>query len=217
MGTFSPSQQLHVRKDQDANTFILVQNATNGLNANAVVRTQADVAVQNFQSHAQSRTLAPLGRPSRRLERVPRLPGQRPRHGHLRAHPLHPRHCRHRPHDLRRRLQPHRLRSHDGQSDSASFLDASSRVLKQDVRPLGPAAAADALAGLEPVTFAYTGAPGDERVGFIAEDVPELVATPSRQTLSALEIVAVLTRVVQEQQQAIAELTARLTALEAKP
>jgi hypothetical protein len=58
--------------------------------------------------------------------------------------------------------------------------------------------------------------------------VPELVATPGRQTLNALEIVAVLTRVVKEQQQAIqaqrtesqralAELTARLTALEARP
>jgi hypothetical protein len=67
------------------------------------------------------------------------------------------------------------------------------------------------------VTFAYTGAPGDPRVGFVAEDVPELVATPGRQTLSALEIVAVLTQVVKEQQKAIVELTARLGALEARP
>jgi hypothetical protein len=78
-------------------------------------------------------------------------------------------------------------------------------------------AAADALAGLEPVTFAYRDVPGDGRVGFIAEDVPELVATPGRQTLSALEIVAVLTKVVQDQQKAIAELTARLGALETRP
>jgi hypothetical protein len=118
-----------------------------------------------------------------------------------------------------------------GQYDGNSFLDASSRSLKQDVRPLGPDAAKDALAGLEPVTFAYTGAPGDPRVGFVAEDVPELVATPDRKTLSALEIVAVLTKVVKEQQRAaqeqqrvaqaqqaaIAELTARLAAMEAKP
>jgi hypothetical protein len=53
------------------------------------------------------------------------------------------------------------------------------------------------------VTFACTATPGDPRVGFVAEDVPALVATPGRQTLSALEIVAVLTRVVKEQQQAI--------------
>jgi hypothetical protein len=111
-----------------------------------------------------------------------------------------------------------------GQYDGNSFLDASSRTLKQDIRPLMPDAAKDALAGLEPVTFAYTGASGDPRVGFVAEDVPELVATPGRQTLSALEIVAVLTKVVQEQQRtvqeqqkAIAELTARLSVLEARP
>jgi hypothetical protein len=118
-----------------------------------------------------------------------------------------------------------------GQYNGASFLDASSRALEQDIRPLGPAAAAEALAGLEPVTFAYRGAPGDGRVGFIAEDVPELVATPGRQTLSALEVVAVLTKVVQEQQgameeqqkvvqeqqKALADLAARLGALETRP
>jgi hypothetical protein len=78
------------------------------------------------------------------------------------------------------------------------------------------------------VTFAYRDAPGDPRVGFIAEDVPDLVARPGRTTLSALEIVAVLTKVVQEQQRAmeqqqqehqkaVAELTARVRALEPRP
>jgi hypothetical protein len=117
-----------------------------------------------------------------------------------------------------------KIGSHAAQYDGNSFNDASSRTLKQDIRSLDSGAAADALAGLEPVTFAYTGAPGDPRVGFIAEDVPELVATPGRQTLSPLEIVAVLTKVVQEQQKvvkeqqkALAELTARLATLEARP
>ena len=78
------------------------------------------------------------------------------------------------------------------------------------------------------MTFAYRDAPGDPRVGFIAEDVPDLVARPGRTTLSALEIVAVLTKVVQEQQRAmeqqqqehqkaVAELTARVRALEPRP
>jgi hypothetical protein len=52
-------------------------------------------------------------------------------------------------------------------------------------------------------------------VGFVAEDVPDLVARPDRKTLSPMDIVAVLTRVVQEQQQRIEELTAKLAALEA--
>lgn len=37
-------------------------------------------------------------------------------------------------------------------------------------------------------------------MGFIAEDVPDLVATPNRKSLSPMDIVAVLTKVVQEQQ-----------------
>jgi hypothetical protein len=37
-------------------------------------------------------------------------------------------------------------------------------------------------------------------VGFIAEDVPDLVATKDRKGLSPMDIVAVLTKVVQEQQ-----------------
>ena len=48
--------------------------------------------------------------------------------------------------------------------------------------------------------------PGEMTVGFIAEDVPDLVATASRKTLSGLDIVAVLTRVVQQQQDVIAGL-----------
>ena len=48
------------------------------------------------------------------------------------------------------------------------------------------------------------------RAGFIAEDVPELVASADRQSLSAMDFVAVLTRVVQFQQRQISELSERL-------
>ncbi len=43
-------------------------------------------------------------------------------------------------------------------------------------------------------------------MGFIAEDVPELVATKDRKGLSPMDIVAVLTKVVQRQQKEIEEL-----------
>jgi len=46
----------------------------------------------------------------------------------------------------------------------------------------------------------------DEYVGFIAEDVPELVATKDRKGLAPMDITAVLTKVVQEQQRMIEEL-----------
>ena len=62
------------------------------------------------------------------------------------------------------------------------------------------------LCGLRPVTFKYID--GDEaRAGFIAEEVPDLLATGDRTSLSPMEIVAVLTRVVQDQQRQIQELS----------
>jgi FtsZ-binding cell division protein ZapB len=96
-------------------------------------------------------------------------------------------------------------------------------------------------AALEPVRYVYRNSRDEEYVGFIAEDVPELVATNDRKSLAAMDIVAVLTKVVKElkaeneqlkkemanlklahveQQQKLAELevanAARLAALEGK-
>ena len=54
----------------------------------------------------------------------------------------------------------------------------------------------------------------ESHIGFIAEDVPDLVATSDRQGLSSMDIVAVLTRVIQAQQQHIEALETRLDAVE---
>jgi len=88
--------------------------------------------------------------------------------------------------------------------------------VKQDIHDLDGNAAFDAFKALQPVTFAYKTAPDQTRVGFIAEDVPALVATPDRKGLSSMDIVAVLTKVVQEQQRAIDDMQARLQQLEKK-
>jgi len=53
------------------------------------------------------------------------------------------------------------------------------------------------------VTYRYKLNDEDPHVGFIAEEVPDLVATKDRKGLSAMEIVAVLTGVVKEQQKMI--------------
>jgi hypothetical protein len=84
-----------------------------------------------------------------------------------------------------------------------AWQSVSSRAAKHDIRPLEPAAALAALHGLEPVRFYYQAEPSDEYVGFVAEDVPDLVATADRQRLGPLDIVAVLTKVVQQQQAAM--------------
>ena len=48
--------------------------------------------------------------------------------------------------------------------------------------------------------------PKNKKIGFIAEDVPDLVATEDRKGLSALQIVSALTKVVQSQQKEIQQL-----------
>ncbi len=99
-------------------------------------------------------------------------------------------------------------------SAGGAWTNASSIAFKQNVQALGLADARRALADLRPVSFAYKADPGEEHLGFIAEEVPELVATGDRQGLSPMDIVAVLTRVVQEQQKTIAELRERVEQLE---
>ncbi|HKS23845.1 MAG TPA: tail fiber domain-containing protein [Thermoanaerobaculia bacterium] len=100
--------------------------------------------------------------------------------------------------------------------DAGVWVDASSRTFKQDIHDLDRDAAFDALRQLQPVTFAYKSKPTDTHVGFIAEDVPQLVARPDRTGLSPMDIVAVLTKVVQEQEKTIADLRTRLEQLEKK-
>jgi hypothetical protein len=104
-----------------------------------------------------------------------------------------------------------------------NWIDASSRDYKDDIAELGADAAVKTLAGLNPVTFKYKTGEDERHVGFIAEDVPELVATKDRKGMSPMDVVAVLTKVVKEQQEAIQEqqqanqeLLKKLTHLEAQ-
>ena len=89
------------------------------------------------------------------------------------------------------------------------WTNSSSRERKENIAGLTPEEALSALAALEPVRFNYLRDDSEEYVGFIAEDVPELVASSDRKSLSTMDIVAVLTKVVQQQQEKIAELEAR--------
>jgi hypothetical protein len=90
----------------------------------------------------------------------------------------------------------------------------SSRAYKRNIQPLEAEAAIDALRGLTPVSFNYKIDPAEESIGFIAEDVPDLVATNSRKSISTMDIVAVLTKVIQEQQRMIGDLSKRIGDLE---
>jgi hypothetical protein len=101
------------------------------------------------------------------------------------------------------------------------WTNASSREYKQEIKDLTTDEAMDTLKGLNPVKFSYRASSDEKHVGFIAEDVPDLVATADRKGMSAMDVVAVLTKVVQEQQKTvqgqkliIAELSKRLDLVE---
>ena len=99
-------------------------------------------------------------------------------------------------------------------SSGGEWVSASTRALKENIRPLEIEEALAALEALRPVEFNYKVEPDDLQVGFIAEEVPGLVATPDRKGLAAMDVVGVLTRVVQEQQRTIETLQSRLALLE---
>jgi Chaperone of endosialidase len=98
------------------------------------------------------------------------------------------------------------------------WRNASSISCKKEVEALSLDDALATLDDLRPVTFKYID--DDEvRAGFVAEEVPDLVATGDRKSLSAMDFVAVLTRVVQFQQRQIRELSQHLgtAARESRP
>ena len=93
------------------------------------------------------------------------------------------------------------------------WTNSSSRDRKENIAELRLDAATETLMALQPVVFNYRNEPQEDYLGFIAEDVPDLVAMRDRDALSPMDIVAVLTRVVQQQEKKIKALEARLDAL----
>lgn len=100
---------------------------------------------------------------------------------------------------------------------ASGFVQSSSRELKENITELSSQEAFEALKGLRSVKFNYkANKEKSPEVGFIAEDVPELVAASDRKGVSSINIVGILTKVIQEQQNTILALGERVKALEAK-
>jgi len=100
--------------------------------------------------------------------------------------------------------------------NGSAWYNASSREYKKDIKELTGHEAMDALKQLNPVKFSYKADSGDKHVGFIAEDAPDLVVSKDRKGMNPMDVVAVLTKVVQEQQETITALSNRLAVLEKK-
>ena len=82
---------------------------------------------------------------------------------------------------------------------------ASSREYKENIDQLKPEKAIEILQHLNPVEFSYKATPAGRHLGFISEEVPESLTTKERKAVSPMDIVAVLTKVVQEQQKTMQE------------
>jgi hypothetical protein len=100
--------------------------------------------------------------------------------------------------------------------DGGQWVDGSSRAYKENIEDLSTREALKAFQELEPVKYNYKQNKEEQYLGFIAEDVPDLVATKDRKGLSPMDVVAVLTKVMQEQQKTIDELKKEITELKKK-
>lgn len=108
-----------------------------------------------------------------------------------------------------------------GKNVGGQWLNASSRSYKENINDLSSEDAMQALKGLKSVTYEFKRDKANtKRVGFIAEDVPALLATKDGKTVDSLQIISVLTKAVQVIQaevnakdEKIAEMEAKITKL----
>jgi hypothetical protein len=226
MGTASPTEKLHVFENANANTLITVENPNTGLSAAGALRAKSDSATVNFQAHGSGRTLSRFGQPLASWAELLEVTGNGLIVGTLADKPLilgtnsvnrlHITASGNVGIGTASPTHPLEMASGANVTTGGVWTNASSRELKRDIHSLGTEEALSALAGLEPVRFRYKADPDDEWLGFIAEEVPDLVATADRKTLSPMDLTAVLTKVVQEQQKAIVDLRATVASLSEK-
>ena len=88
---------------------------------------------------------------------------------------------------------------------TGTVTTGSSRDLKTNIESLNTEEALDAFMALNPVKFNYKADKNELNLGFIAEDVPELVATNDRKSLSSMDLVTVSIKVIQQQQESVEE------------
>jgi hypothetical protein len=87
----------------------------------------------------------------------------------------------------------------------------STKEIKERIHQFSVKEALKILDGLNPTTFVYKAdETKKEHAGFIAEEVPEMIASPDRKMISEMDIIAVLTSVVKRQQEEITDMKNRL-------
>ena len=98
-------------------------------------------------------------------------------------------------------------------TNAGVWTDASSRANKINIKELDTKTAIEAVNNLKTVTYNGKHDTAETYVGFIAEDVPDLVAMNNRKGIAAIEIAALLSKVVKEQQKQLKAQNAQLELL----
>ncbi len=204
MGQASPSQQLHIRKDKNNGGLngagILIENTNN----DAPSAGDASIVLRDGQLTPQEWSMALDRDVGSKFRIAPQKDTSSNSTGLTidtfgqvgigTTSPVHPLH----------------MASGAHVTAGGAWTDACSRELKKDIQELSAAVALSALSDLKPVTYQYKNGDEEKHVGFVAEDVPEVVARNDRKGLSAMDVVAVLTKVAKEQQQKLQEHEAQL-------
>ena len=87
----------------------------------------------------------------------------------------------------------------------------SSRDLKENIVDFTTSEAAEVLAGLNPVSFTWKDDGEKTRhIGFVAEDAPGIAKSADEKAIIPVHILAILSKVVQEQQRVISSMRRRL-------
>lgn len=103
----------------------------------------------------------------------------------------------------------------DGVESSADLTDngqfrlemVCSRILKENISSLSDDEAIQTLLDLRSVKYDYKGEKAFRQIlGFIAEEMPDNLASQDRQSISPFEVIPVLTKVIQLQQESIRQL-----------
>ncbi|WP_052416506.1 tail fiber domain-containing protein [Paenibacillus sp. FSL R5-0912] len=89
----------------------------------------------------------------------------------------------------------------DGNLRATNFAQTSSRTYKENIASLPVKRALELLNKLKPVTFNYKAENAKKQnIGFIAEEVPQIFSTSDHKSVVLMDIIGVLTTVVQKQQ-----------------
>lgn len=100
---------------------------------------------------------------------------------------------------------------------TGAITEGSSAMLKRDINYISGHEAISTLKNLKPVKYKYKAdSSSEEYLGFIAEEVPDFVGTNDHKRLRTMDIVAVLTKVIQEQQKTIEKMEKDMKTLKSK-